>query len=63
MKPKKKTFRIVLMIVLIIIMLFWLVQMNWNNVFSKENSGAILGILAPLLILISLQMQHKESEK
>ena len=63
MKLNKKVYKMVLVVALIAVMLFWLSQLNWSNVLSKENSGAILGVLAPLMILISFQLQNKKSKK
>ena len=63
MKLSKKTFKVVLIIALVAIILFWLTQLNWNNLLSRENSGALFGILAPLLIIISFQIKNKESKK
>lgn len=63
MKLSKKTFKVILIIALVAIILFWLTQLNWNNLLSRENSGALFGILAPLLIIISFQFQNKESKK
>ena len=63
MKLSKKTFKVILIIALVAIILFWLTQLNWNNLLSKENSGALFGILAPLLIIISFQLQNKDSKK
>ncbi|MCI2228070.1 hypothetical protein MC378_02740 [Polaribacter sp. MSW13] len=44
-------------------LLFWLFQIDWNHISNKENSGAIFGVLAGLLIIISLQIKTKESKK
>ena len=41
--------------------LFWLFQIDWNNVSSKSNSGAFFGVLAGLLFIISFQIKNKKS--
>lgn len=60
---KKRIFKIVVIILLVAIMLFWFTKIDWSNLLSRENSGALLGVLAPLLILIALQLNNKESKK
>lgn len=58
----KKSFRKILTVVLIGIIIFWLIYLDWNSVFSKNNSGALLGILAPILILISMYLPNKQEK-
>ena len=43
--------------------LFWLFQIDWNNVSAKSNSGAFFGVLAGVLFIISFQIKNKESKK
>jgi len=40
-----------------------MVLLDWSDVFSKENSGALFGILASILFIISMQLKNKESKK
>ena len=55
----KAHFKTIVTIVLVLIIIFWLTLIDYSNFFSKNNSGAFLGILAPLLIILSIQMQKK----
>ena len=46
-----------------LLLIFWLFQIDWNNFSSKTNSGAFFGVLAGALLMISLQIKNKETEK
>ncbi len=46
-----------------LVLIFWLFQIDWNNLSSKDNSGAFFGVLAGMLFIISLQMKNKEPKE
>ena len=46
-----------------LLLLFWLFQIDWNNLSSKNNSGAFFGVLAGTLFIISLQIKNKEPKE
>ena len=46
-----------------LLVLFWLFQIDWNNLSSKTNSGAFFGILSGVLFIISLQIKNKEPKE
>ncbi|WP_299158646.1 hypothetical protein [uncultured Tenacibaculum sp.] len=45
----------------VLFLFFWLFQIDWNNLLSKDNSGAIFGVLAAILIIVSLQIKNKSN--
>ena len=47
----------------VLLLLFWLFQIDWNNVASKTNSGAFFGVLSAVLFIISMQIKNKEPKK
>jgi len=66
MSKKKRNIKAIKSIisgVFAIFITFWMLQIDWEHLSSKENSGAIFGVLAGLLIIISLQIKTKESKK
>ncbi|MCL7754162.1 hypothetical protein [Polaribacter sp. Z022] len=42
--------------------LFWLFQIDWSDLSSKKNSGAFFGVLAGIMIIISLQIKNKDKK-
>ncbi|WP_405606197.1 hypothetical protein [Polaribacter sp. Asnod1-A03] len=66
MSKKKRNTKLIKSIIsgiLALFIMFWLLQIDWEHLSSKENSGAIFGVLAGLLIIIALQIKTKESKK
>ena len=65
MSKKKFNTKLIKNITLLFAMflLFWLFQIDWNNISSKSNSGAFFGVLAGVLFIISFQIKNKESKK
>jgi len=45
--------------VFVFVLIFWLFQIDWNNLVNKNNSGAIFGVLASVMIIVSLQLKEK----
>ena len=43
--------------------LFWLFQIDWSDLSSKKNSGAFFGVLAGIMIIISLQIKNKDKKE
>ena len=46
----------------VLFLFFWLFQIDWSNLTSKTNSGAFFGVLAAVMIIVSLQIRNKESK-
>jgi lipopolysaccharide export LptBFGC system permease protein LptF len=55
MKKIKTVFNI-LSIIFVIILIFWITQINFDDLSYKENSSPYLGILSMSMISIALQM-------
>ena len=55
MKRIKTIFNI-LSIIFVIILIFWITQINFDDLSYKENSSPYLGILSMSMISIALQM-------
>ncbi|MGJ8761652.1 hypothetical protein [Polaribacter sp. HaHaR_3_91] len=63
MKYNKKLIKNILTGIFALILLFWLFQIDWNNMSSKSNSGAFFGVLSGTLFIISMQIKNKEPKK
>jgi uncharacterized membrane protein YwzB len=55
MKTIKTVFNI-LSIIFVIILIYWVTQINYNDLSFKENNSPYLGILSMLMMTIALQM-------
>ena len=55
MKRKNIGFNI-LFIVFILIVVYWITQINYNNLSFKENSSPYIGISAMVMMSIALKM-------
>lgn len=55
MKTIKTVFNI-LSIIFVIIFIYWVTQINYNDLSFKENNSPYLGILSMLMMTIALQM-------
>jgi hypothetical protein len=55
MKSVKTVFN-VLSIIFAIILVFWITQINFDNLSYKENVSPFLGILSMLMMSIAMQM-------
>ncbi|MCG1036484.1 hypothetical protein [Polaribacter sargassicola] len=62
-KRNTKAIKSIISGVLALFIMFWVLQIDWHNLSNKENSGAIFGVLAGVLIIIALQIKPKESKK
>lgn len=62
-KYNTKNIKNIITVILVIGLLFWLLQIDWSNIFNKNNSGAFLGVLTAVMIIFSLQIRNKESKK
>jgi uncharacterized membrane protein YwzB len=62
MKTLKTVFNI-LSIVFVIILIYWVTQINYSDLSFKENNSAYLGILSMSMISIALQMISKGTNK
>ncbi len=47
-------------VILVLIIIFWLTLLDWNNLLIKSNSGAFLGILVSILIIIAMNVKNKK---
>ncbi|QXP70099.1 hypothetical protein H0I29_16010 [Polaribacter sp. R2A056_3_33] len=63
MKYNKKLIKNILTGIFALLLLFWLFQIDWNNMSSKSNSGALFGVLSGALFIISMQIKNKEPKK
>ena len=43
-------------IIFVVILIFWLVKLNYNDLSFKQNRSAYLGISSVLLMIFALQM-------
>ena len=55
MKAVAKVFN-AMSIIFVIILIFWLVKLNYNDLSFKQNRSAYLGISSVLLMIFALQM-------
>ncbi|WP_299052653.1 hypothetical protein [uncultured Polaribacter sp.] len=55
MKKIKTVFNI-FSIILLVILIFWLTQINYKELSFKENSSAYLGVLSSSMMSLALQM-------
>lgn len=60
MNPKK--IKNIITLFFVAFLVFWLFQINWDNLFNKDNSGAFLGVFIGIMIILSLQIPNKQSE-
>ncbi|ARV13888.1 hypothetical protein [Polaribacter sp. SA4-12] len=58
-KYNKKLIKNIFTVVFVLVLIFWLFQIDWNNFSSRANSGAFFGVLAGALFIISLQIKNK----
>ena len=58
-KYNKKLIKNIFTVVFALVLIFWLFQIDWNNLSSRANSGAFFGVLAGGLFIISLQIKNK----
>ncbi len=62
-KFNKKLFKNIFTGILVVFILFWLLHIDWNNFLDKKNSGALFGVLAGLMIIISMNIKNKEEKE
>ncbi|MCH2217795.1 MAG: hypothetical protein MK076_06925 [Flavobacteriales bacterium] len=55
MKAVAKVFN-AMSIIFVVILIFWLVKLNYNDLSFKQNRSAYLGISSVLLMIFALQM-------
>ncbi|AQS92949.1 hypothetical protein BXQ17_02180 [Polaribacter sp. BM10] len=55
MKKVKTVFNI-FSIIFLIILIFWITQVNYNDFSYKENTSAYLGILSSAMMSLALQL-------
>ncbi|WP_079738636.1 hypothetical protein [Polaribacter sp. KT 15] len=55
MKKVKTVFNI-FSIIFLIILIFWITQVNYNDLSYKENASAYLGILSSAMMSLALQL-------
>ncbi|WP_299061133.1 hypothetical protein [uncultured Polaribacter sp.] len=55
MKKVKTVFNII-SIIFLIILIFWITQLNYNDLSYQENSSAYLGILSTGMMSLALQL-------
>ena len=60
-KYNTKKIKNIITALFVLFLFFWLFQIDWNNLSSKDNSGAIFGVLAAILIIVSLQIKNKRN--
>ncbi|WP_343329894.1 hypothetical protein [Polaribacter staleyi] len=63
MKFSKKQIKNIFTGIFALLLLFWLFQIDWNNMSSKSNSGAFFGVLSGALFIISMQIKDKEHKE
>ncbi|PQJ73050.1 hypothetical protein [Polaribacter butkevichii] len=63
MKFSKKQIKNIFTGIFALLLLFWLFQIDWNNMSSKSNSGAFFGVLSGALFIISMQIKDKEPKE
>ena len=62
-KYNTKLIKNVFTVVFALVLIFWLFQIDWNNLSSRANSGAFFGVLAGTLFIISLQIKNKRTKE
>ncbi|MCD8454286.1 hypothetical protein LNJ08_07730 [Tenacibaculum finnmarkense genomovar ulcerans] len=62
MKRNPKKIKNIITLLFVAFLVFWLFQINWGNLFKKDNSGAFLGVFIGIMIVVSLQIPNKQSE-
>ncbi|MBE7660762.1 hypothetical protein [Tenacibaculum finnmarkense] len=62
MKRNPKKIKNIITLLFVAFLVFWLFQINWDNLFNKDNSGAFLGVFIGIMIVVSLQIPNKQSE-
>ncbi|MBE7645703.1 hypothetical protein F7644_06830 [Tenacibaculum finnmarkense genomovar ulcerans] len=62
MKKNPKKIKNIITLLFVAFLVFWLFQINWDNLFNKDNSGAFLGVFIGIMIVVSLQIPNKQSE-
>ncbi|AUC84030.1 hypothetical protein CW731_01405 [Polaribacter sp. ALD11] len=62
-KFNKRVIKNILTVVFAVLFIFCLSLIDWNNLGSKNNSGAFFGVLSAVLFIISMQVKNKESKK
>lgn len=62
MKRNPKKIKNIITLLFVAFLVFWLFQINWDNLFNKDNSGAFLGVFIGIMIIVSLQIPNKQSE-
>lgn len=60
-KYNAKKIKNIITVLFVLVLLFWLYYIDWNNMFNKNNSGAFLGVLTAVMIIFSLQMKTKSN--
>ena len=55
MKAVSKVFN-AMSIIFVVILIFWLVKLNYNDLSFEQNRSAYLGISSVLLVIFALQM-------
>ena len=55
MKAVSKVFN-AMSIIFVVILIFWLVKLNYNDLSFEQNRSAYLGISSVLLMIFALQM-------
>ncbi|UAM99475.1 hypothetical protein K8354_06615 [Polaribacter litorisediminis] len=59
-KYNKKLIKNIFTVMFGLVLLFWLFQIDWNNLSSRTNSGLFFGVLAGALFIISMQLKNKD---
>lgn len=62
-KYNTKLIKNIFTLVFAMLLLFWLFQIDWSNLSSKNNSGAFFGVLAGTLFIVALQVKNKEPKE
>ena len=62
-KYNTKKIKNIISILLGVFLCFWLIQIDWSNISSKTNSGAFFGVLAAILIIVSLQIKNNKPKE
>jgi len=62
-KYNKKLIKNIFTVVFAMVLIFWLFQIDWENLSSSANSGAFFGVLAGSLFIISLQIKNKVKKR